>query len=252
MGTDKDWEQWGAADPYFGVLSSDEFRKDRLDARAKDEFFASGRRHIERVFQLISENFGHAFFPNTALDFGCGVGRLVLTLAERTERTVGIDISPSMIAEALDNTKYAGITNVSFVLSDDALTNVVGEFSFVHSCIVLQHIPWARGRLILQQLADRVEPGGYLAVHFLTSSSAPKLIRAAVRLRYVFPPLNWLRNLTKRRPLFEPAMQLHIYNTGKIILDLKERNFETPVCCNEPDMDGFTSILLLARRLPKP
>ena len=41
MGTDKDWEQWGATYPYFGVLSSDRFRKHRLDESVKKEFFAT-------------------------------------------------------------------------------------------------------------------------------------------------------------------------------------------------------------------
>ncbi len=249
MGTDKDWERWGAEDPYFGVLSSDRFRKNRLDETVKKEFFATGSNHIERVFWLINKNFNQAFQPNRALDFGCGVGRIALPLAERTAHTVGMDISPSMIAEAADNANSAGITNVSFVLSDDEFRNVVGEFSLIHSCLVLQHIPWARGRSVLQRLADRVEPGGYLAVHFFISSSAPNLVRAAVRLRYALPPLHWLRNLIKRRPIFEPVMQLHIYNIDRVIGDLKARKFDTPICSSEPDMDGFKSVFLIARRM---
>lgn len=248
MGTDNDWERWGARDAYFGVLSNDKFRKDRLDQAAKAEFFASGNKHVERVQKLILENFRQEFRPDTTLDFGCGVGRLTLPLAKISQRAVGIDISPSMITEAAENAKSANVLNVSFALSDGCLSNVEGQFSLVHSYLVLQHIPWIRGRKILQQLANKVEPGGLLAVHFFTSSNAPLYIRAVVRLRYAIPPLNWLRNLVKRRPIFEPAMQLHIYDVDKIICDLQGRGFETLACCSEPDMDGFKSILLLARQ----
>ncbi len=249
MGTDKDWERWGATDPYFGVLSSDRYHKDRLNDVIKKEFFATGNTHIKRVFRLINENFNQTFQPNRALDFGCGVGRITLPLAKRTAYALGVDISPSMIAEAADNAKSLGITNVGFVLSDDLLTNVVGKFSLIHSYIVLQHIPWERGRLILQELSLKVEPGGYLAVHLFISCNASNLVRAAVRFRYALPPLHWLRNLIKHRPLFEPAMQLHTYDINTVIEDLKERNFDTPICCNEPDIDGFKSVFLLARRI---
>jgi SAM-dependent methyltransferase len=249
VGTDQDWEKWGATDPYFGVLSSEKFRKNKFDALAKREFFATGVQHIDRVFRLI----GKDFKPKSALDFGCGVGRLVLPLAARTEQTVGVDISPSMLAEAADNAKSAGVTNVSFILVDKALTNVAGKFGLVHTYIVLQHIPWKRGRIILQHLAEKVEPGGYLAVHFLTSSAYPRLIQAAVRFRYMIPPLNWLRNAIKRRPLFEPAIQLHCYKIDTILRDLEDKGFETPVLHDDPNMANMTkfkNVFLFARRKP--
>lgn len=248
MSTDKDWEKWGATDPYFGVLSSERFRKDGLDGSLRQEFFATGTKHVEWILRLVSENFKTDFRPRTALDFGCGVGRLVLPLASRTERTLGVDISPSMLAEAAENAKAANIDNASFVLSDDTLSNAAGRFSLVHSYIVLQHIPWSRGRPIVQQLAQRVEPGGFLTVHFLTSANASRLVRLTVRLRYVLPPLHWLRNVLKRRPVFEPAMQLHCYNKDVIIRDLEAAGFEPPVCCDESGVAGFNGVFLLARR----
>jgi 2-polyprenyl-3-methyl-5-hydroxy-6-metoxy-1,4-benzoquinol methylase len=248
MSTDKDWEQWGSADPYFGVVSRDKFRRARLDRSAIDEFFASGEQHVNRVFQLIGDNLGSEFTATTALDFGCGVGRLLLPIAKRTEHSTGVDISPSMIAEAAHNAESAGITNVSFALSDDRLSRVTSTFSLVHSYIVLQHIPWRRGRLILQNLSERVAPGGVLAVHMFVSTTAPRIVRAAVRLRYAIAPLHWLRNVIKGRPLFEPAMQLHIYDMPAVLLDLGARGFESPSIFDEPDMDGFRNVYLVARR----
>ncbi len=36
--TDLDWKEWGERDPYFGVVSHEQFRRDRL-AENRAEFF---------------------------------------------------------------------------------------------------------------------------------------------------------------------------------------------------------------------
>lgn len=246
MGTDRDWEQWGATDPYFGVFSRDRFRTDTLTEQVKDEFFSSGEAHVARVLQDIENAIGAEFTPGAVLDFGCGVGRLVIPFARRADRVTGVDISPSMIAEAKRNCAAAELSNATFVASDDSLSSVQGEFDLVHSYIVLQHIPWRRGRIILQALADRVAPGGHLAVQILTGHDASPIIRGLVRLRYLFPPANWLRNLLRRRPMLEPAMQLHIYDLEVVTNDLERRGF-TCRQVEEP-WPGFQSTLLYAQR----
>jgi 2-polyprenyl-3-methyl-5-hydroxy-6-metoxy-1,4-benzoquinol methylase len=248
MGTDRDWERWGADDPYYGVFSIEKFRRARLDQPAIDEFFASGEAHVTRLLGIIGATPGTGFKPASILDFGCGVGRILLPLARRTGRSVGVDVSPSMMAEAARNAETAGIANLSFVLSDDRLSQVSGTFGLVHSFAVLQHIPWRRGRVIIQALADRVERGGCLAVQVLASATVPVLVRAAVRLRYAIRPLHWLRNLIKGRPLFEPAMQMHVYDVPVVLSDLRARGFEAPKVLDEPGVDGFRSVYLIARR----
>jgi 2-polyprenyl-3-methyl-5-hydroxy-6-metoxy-1,4-benzoquinol methylase len=251
MGTDKDWERWGNTDPYFGVLSSEKFRRKELSERSIEDFFNSGRRHVERVLSTIRTTFDSSFTPDSAMDFGCGVGRLVIPLAENAKRVVGVDISKSMIAEAARNCERAGVTNATFSMSDDTLSLVSGTFKLVHSYIVLQHIPWRRGRGILQALASRVEANGYISVQFLTSCSAPKMTRGLVRLRYILPPINWVRNAIRGKSLFEPPMQLHVYGLADIVGDLAARGFGDPLLVVEPPALGFEfeSTFLFARRI---
>lgn len=249
MGTDKDWEKWGATDPYFGVLSSEHFHAATLDRFAKDEFFASGKNHVTRVLDTIRTHFEPGFAPTSALDFGCGVGRLVVPLAEQATTVVGVDVSPSMLAEAAKNCASAGVNNVTLIQTSD-LSNVSGQFDLVHSYIVFQHINWRRGRVLLQRLAEKVKPSGYLAVHVFTSCDAPKMVKFMVQLRYMFPPVNWLRNVIRGRPVFEPAMQLHVYDLHTVIGDLKARNFGTPLCMDEPTDSEFGSVFLFAQRIP--
>jgi len=225
MTTDKDWERWGASDPYFGVYSREEYRLLALNDQSRARFFATGEEHIDRIWQDIRKHADDSFSPASALDFGCGVGRLLIPLARRCKQVVGVDISPSMLTLARQNCDDEGLTNVALAGSDDKLSCVSGEFDLVHSHIVLQHIPWSRGRAILQSLAGRVAPGGIFAVQFYSTCTAPKLVRWIVRLRYRVPPLNWLRNLVRSRPVFEPAMQLHVYDLDTIVKDLEMRGF---------------------------
>lgn len=248
MNTDRDWEKWGATDPYFGVLSESKYRTDNMDSKAKADFFKSGEIHITNVIDTIREHFDSKFSPKSALDFGSGVGRLIIPMARRMTTVMGVDISTSMIAEACKNCADADIHNAQFVLSDDDLKNVDHRYDLVHSFIVLQHIPWRRGRKILQSLSSRVAPGGYLAVQFIIECHEPKIIRGLVHLRYWLPPLNWIRNLLLGRPIFEPAMQLHVYDFSVVLDDLKKNGFDNPYyIMNNLAHTKFKSVFLFIR-----
>lgn len=248
MGTDKDWEKWGATDPYFGVLTYESYRKKRLDESSLYSFFTSGEEHVERVLRLIAENFHRTPDPLSTLDFGCGVGRLAIPFARRSVKCVGVDVSRSMLAEASKNALAAGIANIEFIQSNGDLAALPMKFSLVHSYIVLQHVSWTRGRNIVKQLANRVDVGGFLAIQFLTSNSAPRLVQALVRARYAAPPVNWIRNIIRRRPVFEPPMQLHVYDSKRISGDLAGLGFDEMVLCEDPAVGEFASTFLLARR----
>ena len=246
MGTDRDWEKWGASDPYFGVCSSGRFHTHSMAAEARADFFSSGEAHVSRTWDEIEHAFAMRFRADSVLDFGCGVGRLLIPFARRAKRVVGVDISLSMLKEADKNCRAAGAVGVEFVESDDGLRRVDGTFDLVHSHIVLQHIPWRRGRAILAMLAGRVAPGGFLAVQILSRHEASPIVRGLVRLRYVLPPVNWLRNILRRRPVFEPAMQLHVYDFETVRTDLEQQGFSS-VHLHER-FDGFRSTSIYARR----
>ncbi|QNP43541.1 class I SAM-dependent methyltransferase [Sphingomonas daechungensis] len=77
----------------------------------------------------------------------------------------GLDVSPSMLAEAKANAERLDVANVEFELADDRLSNAAGQFDFVNSYITLQHIPVRRGLSILARLVERVRPGGGIHVH---------------------------------------------------------------------------------------
>src|SRR5215813_8304094 len=138
--TDRTWKKLGEIDPYYGVLSHPRFRAAATEGEIRREFFMSGEDHVERVFATIRENLDPEFAPSRALDFGCGVGRVTIPLARRIAQVVAIDVSDSMLSEANKNCEEAGVRNVTLLKSDDGLGRLSGDFDFLHSFIVFQHI----------------------------------------------------------------------------------------------------------------
>src|ERR1700732_2454646 len=121
LSTDGDWEDWGRRDPYFAVLTDPKYRRDKLTEVAKNEFFDSGRIHVDHVMRIIRRHVDTEFAPKRALDFGCGVGRVLIPLAEVAQEVVGLDVSPSMLQEAKRNCEERGITNAELLASDEEL-----------------------------------------------------------------------------------------------------------------------------------
>ncbi len=252
MGTDRDWERWGAKSPYFGVLSIPRFNNEQLDASAEHEFFESGEAHVQAIFEAIEHREGKGWRPRLAVDLGCGVGRLALPLAARSEQVVAVDVSPSMLQEVMRNCYRRDVENLRTERSDDSLSRVPVNADLVHSYLVLQHIPTRRGMCLLEQMASRVSDGGYLGFQIYTACNSDKWLRAMVRLRYRVAPLNWLRNLLRRRPIFEQPMQLHVYPLASVLRLLRGHGFsEVEIFLDVEDGGNFESVFLLAKRTGK-
>jgi len=244
---DQDWEQFGKTDPYYGVLTTPEYRGS-LSEKAREKFFASGEQHIEQIFAAIREHLDPDFDPSRALDFGCGVGRLLIPLARRCETVTGVDVSPSMLAEARRNCEAAGFGAVKLVRSDDELSAVTGEFDFVHSYIVLQHIPARRGERIVTQLASHLAPNGVAMLHvtydFALNDWRKRLSYWA---RINVPGAKGLINLVRGRPAGAPTMQMNEYSLTRL-LDLLWRAGCREVYVRFSDHDGARGALLFARK----
>lgn len=166
MSTDTEWEKWGQKDPYFGVVSHEQYRSANLSAEALEEFFSTGRRDVNSVYEICGRLFGGPISPRKVLDYGSGVGRLVIPFSERAESVVGMDISESMIALARKNVKERGIVNAEFVKADDNLTELKGKFDLIHSFIVFQHIASDRQVRIVEKLLAHLNGGGIAAIQF--------------------------------------------------------------------------------------
>lgn len=215
--SDQNWEAYGKDNPYFGVLSDEKFSRAHLDEQAIDEFFATGETHIAEVLATIEKHIATDFHPQRCLDFGCGVGRLVLPLAQRFTSVTGVDISPSMLAEARKNAGDLGLTNIELLPSDDTLSQVTGPFDLIHSFIVLQHIPKARGEQILQRLMDLLSPGGVGALHFTYANDLAGAKAWQRRVRESVPLVHNLINVAKGRSFRHPYMMMETYDLNRLM-----------------------------------
>ena len=153
MSTDIAWEEWGRRDPYYGVITDPKFRRSEMDDRIKREFFESGESHVHGVLTTIRRHVDPDFAPRTVLDFGCGVGRLLVSFAKIADEVVGVDVSSSMLQEAQRNCDERQLRNVRLLASDDSLSTLNGQYDLIHSCIVFQHIPVGRAAPFLPSYA---------------------------------------------------------------------------------------------------
>ena len=163
--TDTAWKAWGERDPYFGVITDQRYRKDRLTAESLDLFFRSGDSHVKHVASSIRRYIDPGYQPKRVLDFGCGVGRLLPAFARLGAEVWGIDISEAMLQEARRNCERMQVPGVHLALSDDELSHVEGSFDLVHTAIVLQHIEARRGVRLVDRLISKLAPGGVAALH---------------------------------------------------------------------------------------
>ena len=221
--TDKAWQRIGQIDPYFAVLAHPRFREAAKDGETRREFFTSGEEHVERLFATIRETLDLEFAPRRALDFGCGVGRVTIPLARRVAQVVGVDVSDSMLDEANKNCEEAGVRNVTLLKSDDGLENLPGDYDFLHSFIVFQHIPARRGATILRAMLRRLSNNGVGALHFIYEIHAPGWRRLLRELRATFPLVNGLANLVKGDSFRRPYIEMHSYNVNRLLLHLQEQ-----------------------------
>lgn len=237
MSTDQHWERWGTQDPYFGVLTNPKFRSKAITTEAREEFFHSGRVHVEHVMGVCRTEVDGAFTPTRILDFGCGVGRLVIPFASVAPDVVGVDISPSMLAEARRNCDAACVQGASLVLSDDTLSQVDGDFDLVHTCIVLQHIDIERGRRLFARLVELIRPGGIGALHVTfawdafpatfgqpPASPAPVPLSRSEKLKAGVRRLLGAKAPAPAMPAAspDPEMQMNFYNLSDLLFFVQQ------------------------------
>jgi 2-polyprenyl-3-methyl-5-hydroxy-6-metoxy-1,4-benzoquinol methylase len=248
--SDVSWEKWGKQDPYFGVLTDDKFRRENLTEESKAELLETGRVHVQRVLSMASRQFG-AISRRSALDFGCGVGRLVIPLASEFVYVAAVDVSLGMLETAKQNCSEYGIRNVDFLQSDDQLSKVTRTFDFIHSYLVFQHITVRRGEEIIAQLLRRLNDDGVLAIHFPFGRKYSPIRTFAHFLRRNFSPLSMLANILRAKHWDEPFMQMNCYDVNSVLTSISGGGIKD-VFVEVVDAGGFISAFVFAKKPKHP
>jgi SAM-dependent methyltransferase len=225
MTTDVAWEEWGRRDPYYGVITDPKFRRSEMDDRIKREFFESGESHAHGVLATIRRYVDPGFAPRTVLDFGCGVGRLLIPFAKVVDEVVGVDVSPSMLKEARRNCDEHGLCNVRLLDSDDTLSGLTGSFDLIHSCIVFQHIPTERGRAIFSKLLQHLRPGGVGAVQITYSKTRFVSTHGIAPAPPMATP-SFDTSAQMIAPDADPEIQMNPYNLNEILFLMQHQGVQ--------------------------
>jgi len=127
-----DWEDLAGLDAMWAVFSdpSRQFGNWRAE-----EFFSTAVEEIRELKRLI----GAVGFPgnfDSALDFGCGLGRLTRALKPFCREVIGVDISERMVSQAKLLTPNCQFLHNPY---SDLRIFPSGRFDLVYSFQVLQH-----------------------------------------------------------------------------------------------------------------
>jgi 2-polyprenyl-3-methyl-5-hydroxy-6-metoxy-1,4-benzoquinol methylase len=238
--TDEVWKTYGRDDPYFGVLSYNEYNRENLSAAALEKFFASGEGAIAHLVSRI-EQMGIELRTGRALDFGCGVGRLTIPLAYRFRETIGVDVSEGMLAECRKNLEQRQLESVTLSQEIPDL-----QFDLIHSALVLQHINAARGAGIISDCWSRVSPGGLLAVQLPIRFKGNRAVWRLRQIRNAVPILQIPYNLLRGNRWNRPGKQMNIYDLNSLTASLLDTGARAIVLLRQISDDFFDGVYVLA------
>lgn len=217
--TNEDWEKLAQNNAYWAVLTEDEFKSKKLTKKHLDAFFATGRADITNLITKIKSLFPDFSLPvESVIDFGCGVGRLLIPLAEQTKIAIGIDISQTMRSITMKNVSNHGLKNVRCVETPEILVREGVKVDWLNSFIVLQHIEPRRGYFIINDLLQCVKSGGIASLHI-------PLFKTADRNEYYNDRVMYFRNdYYKNETVFidrdnysHPDIQMYDYDANTVL-----------------------------------
>lgn len=185
------WDRKAEENPLWFVQSE-------LDYASPDEarFWESGEEEVGAALAAAEVSGG-----DSAIDIGCGVGRLSRALASRFARVSAFDVSPRMVELATRNLADAGVGNVTVraAAGDGTLDVPGGAADFVLSLQVFQHIPVRAATLrYIGEAGRALRPGGRFVFQLRSLRSASAVLGTIERgFRRV---LDRVRRMRKRPP----------------------------------------------------
>jgi SAM-dependent methyltransferase len=154
------WDHHARRDPLWAILSYAAKRDGKWDTT---RFFETGANEIAAMLWELD---AQGIVPNrgSALDFGCGVGRLTQALGPHFGRVVGVDISRGMCDLATELNRFPH--TISYICNDAPHLRVFsnGTFDFIVSSIVLQHLQPEMAAGYLREFFRVLAPAGIMVV----------------------------------------------------------------------------------------
>jgi len=154
------WNSYGKNDPYWSVLTLDEYKSSSLK-KNYDKFFDTGKKHIADLENILQRH-NSTFKDKVILDFGCGVGRLTKSCTDYSLKVYGMDISEEHLKIAKRNVKSASFYCVE---SENNLPKLPINPEIIISLITLQHSEPKLIKKYLISLLKILQMNGISCIH---------------------------------------------------------------------------------------
>lgn len=194
-----EWERFAKEDARHYICTD-------IPKNDSEAFWRSGEKIVEEQFLPVAAR--HKIHLGTAVEIGCGIGRLAIPMAHHFDKVVGFDISKGMVEQATANAGARGTTNACFskVEAPGALAQhlqgIAENVDFLYSLLVFQHIDDFRViDAYIQSICHLLAPNGIAYLQFDTRSEG-----LIYQLKSLVPdpllPRDWRRGIrrVRRRP----------------------------------------------------
>lgn len=175
--TTRQWEALGNDDPYWAVLTESKSRGTPCDP---SPFYQTGAIQIQLCLQELVP-IVPTMQRSTALDFGCGVGRLTLGLATHFQLVHGVDASQAMLRVARTNSHHAANVTYFHNVASHLSTFPSNFYDLVYSDRTLQHISARETLAYVAEFVRLVRPRGAIWLQ-LPAKYLPSLQNYVLRL----------------------------------------------------------------------
>jgi ubiquinone/menaquinone biosynthesis C-methylase UbiE len=154
------WEELAREDAEFYIWT---------DLAPGDDFFRSGERDVARILEFAKP---HLQAQGSALEIGCGVGRLTLPMSRQFGSVTAVDIAPTMLEKLRANCRQRQIVNVQGMLAGESWDATRHDLAYTR--IVLQHVEsWPEILSYFKRVSRALAPNGAFYTQFDTRPSNP-------------------------------------------------------------------------------
>ena len=153
------WEHLGDEKAHYSVLSNDDFLPDKLDGSI-DTFWGSGNTEAAQAVRALDLYGSTQLEKKVCVEYGCGVGRVTVSLAKSFKFVHAYDISRNHLDLARARANEVGATNIAFHECANDFRVAMEPCDFFYSVIVLQHNPPPVIAELIRIALTALKPGG--------------------------------------------------------------------------------------------
>jgi len=206
------WDKFGRTDPLWSILSHPKMKGNQWNL---NEFIATGKREVNELVAYLHK-LEHPFPQGTALDFGCGIGRITQPLCDYFETCHGVDIAPSMIEFANAFNRHRKCCFYHLHQQEHLALFADNSLNFIYCVITLQNIPPRYTKKYLVEFMRILAPQGLIVFQV---PSHPLTIK--LKFKQWVP--QWMMHYFYQAKYGDkPVMELHGVPQAEVIRLLKQ------------------------------